>query len=115
MLDVRAACEDALQVDPAPLHVDPHVEEGHDAVQLVFPAQGVLLKHLADEAGQRSAAASPLSDMPEPIPRYRRTSYQVMQLTLSKNRSLVTVSLAIFIFKCLLSYFGHAALGVLVP
>ena len=71
VLDVRAACEDALQVDPAPLHVDPHVEEGHDAVQLVFPAQGVLLKHLAGEAGQRSAAAlSPL--------RYART-YPKMQ------------------------------------
>lgn len=55
VLDVRAAREDALQVDPAPLHVDPHVEEGHDAVQLVFPAQRVLLEHLA---GRRRAEVS---------------------------------------------------------
>lgn len=47
VLDVCTACEDAFQVDPAPLDVDPHVKEGHDAVQLVFPAQGVLLENLA--------------------------------------------------------------------
>lgn len=46
MFDVRTACEDALQVDPAPLHINPHVEEGHDPVQLVFPAQGIFFKHL---------------------------------------------------------------------
>jgi len=48
VFDVCAAGEDALQVDPAALHVDPHVEQSHDAVQLVLPAQGVLLKHLGD-------------------------------------------------------------------
>lgn len=47
MLDVCTAREDAFQVDPAPLDVDPYVKEGHDAVQLVFPAQGVLLENLA--------------------------------------------------------------------
>lgn len=47
MLDVGTAREDAFQVDPAPLDVDPYIEEGHDAVQLVFPAQGVLLENLA--------------------------------------------------------------------
>ncbi|KAH9392991.1 hypothetical protein TYRP_006090 [Tyrophagus putrescentiae] len=43
-LNVRAAAEDALQVDPPGLHVDPHVEDGVDAIQLLLPAEGVLLK-----------------------------------------------------------------------
>ena len=46
MFDVRAAGEDALQVDPAALHVDPDVKQSHDAVQLVLPAERILLKHL---------------------------------------------------------------------
>lgn len=46
VLDVRAAREDAFQVDPAPLHINPHVEQSHDAVQLVLPAQGILFENL---------------------------------------------------------------------
>lgn len=56
MLDVCTAREDAFQVDPAPLDVDPYVEEGHDAVQLVFPAQGVLLENLASRRRESSTA-----------------------------------------------------------
>lgn len=46
MFDVCTACEDAFQVDPAPLHINPHVKESHDSVQLVLPAQGIFFKHL---------------------------------------------------------------------
>ena len=46
MLDVGRAWEDALQVDPASLDVDPDVEEGVDPVQLLLPRQGFLFKHL---------------------------------------------------------------------
>ena len=46
MFDVGAATEDALEVDPAALDVDPHVKEGVDAVQLVLPRLRLLLKLL---------------------------------------------------------------------
>lgn len=45
-LDVCAAREDALQVDPAPLDVDPHVKQRVDAIQLLLPRYGLLFKHL---------------------------------------------------------------------
>lgn len=61
MLDVRAAREDALQVDPTPLDVDPNVKQSHDAVQLVLPAQSVLLKHL--EKKKKKNAAEPMPDV----------------------------------------------------
>lgn len=51
MLDVGAASEDALKVDPATLDIDPHVKQRHDAVQLVLPAQSILLKHLDKKTG----------------------------------------------------------------
>ena len=79
--DVRAACEDAFQVDPAPLHVDPHVEEGHDAVQLVLPAQGILLKHL--EGQQKEEVKTKVS-----VPTQRRPG------PLSMQGELVSRSLA---------------------
>lgn len=78
VLDVCTAREDALQVDPAPLHVDPHVEQGHDAVQLVFPAQGILLKHLWAKGAEVNCYPSPLSDTPELTPRRRQASNLVM-------------------------------------
>ena len=53
VFDVGAAGEDALQVHPAALHVDPDVKQRHDAVQLVLPAQSVLLKHLGDGEGKK--------------------------------------------------------------
>jgi len=37
VLDIGTAGEDTLQVDPAALHVDPHVKQRVDAVQLVLP------------------------------------------------------------------------------
>ena len=43
--DVRTAHEDALQVHPAPLHVDPHVEQHAHARQLVAPALRLLREH----------------------------------------------------------------------
>ena len=46
MFDVCAAREDALQVDPASLHVNPHVKEGVDPVQPLLPRQSIILKHL---------------------------------------------------------------------
>ena len=52
VFDVCAAGEDALQVDPAALHVNPHVKQSHDAIQLVLPAQSILLKHLGDGGGK---------------------------------------------------------------
>lgn len=46
MFDVSAAREDAFQVDPATLDIDPNVKQSHDAIELVLPAQGIFLKHL---------------------------------------------------------------------
>ena len=46
MFDVSAATEDSLEVDPATLHIDPDIKEGIDAVQLVLPSLGLLLKLL---------------------------------------------------------------------
>lgn len=53
VLDIRTACEDAFQVDPPSLHIDPHVKESHDPIQLVFPAQGIFFENLVErwEAG----------------------------------------------------------------
>ncbi|MPC14664.1 hypothetical protein E2C01_007435 [Portunus trituberculatus] len=36
-LDVGGPREDPLQVDPAPLHVNPHIKEGVNPVQFLFP------------------------------------------------------------------------------
>lgn len=46
VLDVSTASKDTLQVDPSPLDIYPDIKECHDTVQLVFPAKGILLKHL---------------------------------------------------------------------
>ncbi len=46
MFDVCASGEDAFQVNPSALHVDPDVKQSHDAVEFVLPAQSVLLEHL---------------------------------------------------------------------
>ena len=46
MLDVSAAGEDSLQVDPATLHINPHIKQGVDTVQFVLPGQSILLKFL---------------------------------------------------------------------
>ena len=44
MLDVRVASEDALEVHPLALHIDPDIEEDVDAVELVFPRRRLLLE-----------------------------------------------------------------------
>ena len=46
MLDVSRSSEDALQIDPAPLHINPDVKQSIDAVQLVFPSKRLFLKLL---------------------------------------------------------------------
>lgn len=46
MLDICTTSKDTLQVDPSPLDVYPDIKECHDTVQFVFPAEGILLKHL---------------------------------------------------------------------
>jgi len=46
VLDVGRASEDAFQVDPATLDVNPDIKQRVDAVQLVFPGQRLLLKFL---------------------------------------------------------------------
>lgn len=45
MLDVCTPSEDPLQVDPPPLNINPHVEEGIDPVEPVLPGHGVIFKH----------------------------------------------------------------------
>jgi hypothetical protein len=45
MLDVGATGEDALEVDPLSLNVDPHVEKHVDAIELLLPRHGVLFEH----------------------------------------------------------------------
>lgn len=52
MFDVSTAGEDAFQIDPTTLDVNPNVKQSHDAVQLVLPAQSVFLKHLGEEKGE---------------------------------------------------------------
>lgn len=46
MLDISTSCEDAFQVHPAALDINPDVKQSHDAIQFVLPAQSVFLKHL---------------------------------------------------------------------
>ncbi len=46
VLDVGAAGEDPLQVDPPSLDVDPDVKGGVDPVQPLLPLEGIVLKHL---------------------------------------------------------------------
>ncbi len=46
MFDVSTPGEDAFQIDPATLDINPNIKQSHDAIQLVLPAQGVFLKHL---------------------------------------------------------------------
>lgn len=46
MFDISTASEDAFQIDPATLNINPDIKESHDAIQLVLPAQGIFLKHL---------------------------------------------------------------------
>ncbi len=45
VLDVSTSSEDALEVDPLSLDVDPHIKERMHTVQLVLPAGRLLLKH----------------------------------------------------------------------
>lgn len=79
MFDVGAACEDALQVDPAPLHVNPHVEESHDPVELVFPAQGVFFKNLVGaQEGRAHPLTSSLRDTPNLTENCKLGSHQVV-------------------------------------
>ena len=47
--DVSAATEDPIQVDPAALNIDPHVEHVMNAVELLLPLNGILFKHLAEQ------------------------------------------------------------------
>lgn len=75
MFDVRAACEDALQVHPAPLHINPHVKETHDPVELVFPAQGIFFKHLV---GTQEGKAQPLTFSLRDTPKLKLGSHQVV-------------------------------------
>lgn len=37
-LDISRAAENAFEIHPAPLHVDPDVEESVDTVELLFPS-----------------------------------------------------------------------------
>lgn len=46
MFNVSTACEDAFQINPAALNINPNVKEGHDTVEFIFPAQGIFLKNL---------------------------------------------------------------------
>lgn len=46
MFDVSTACEDAFQIDPTTLDINPNIKQSHDPIQLVFPTQGIFLKHL---------------------------------------------------------------------
>lgn len=46
MFNVSTASEDAFQINPATLNVNPNVKEGHDPVEFIFPAQGIFLKNL---------------------------------------------------------------------
>lgn len=55
VLDVCAALEDALQVHPSPLHVNPHIKQDVDAIELVLPGEGLLLKHLSSKQQDHSA------------------------------------------------------------
>ena len=50
VLDVCAALEDALQVHPSPLDIDPHIKQDVDAIELVLPGEGLLFKHLKQRA-----------------------------------------------------------------
>ena len=49
VLDVGTASEDALQVDPASLHVNPHIKHSIDTVQPLLPLHGIVLKHLQEQ------------------------------------------------------------------
>lgn len=49
MFDVSTASEDAFQINPAPLDIDPNIKESHDTIQLVLPAQSIFLKHLQEQ------------------------------------------------------------------
>ncbi len=46
MLDVSAASEYSLQVDPASLHINPHVKQTIDTIKAVLPGEGIIFKHL---------------------------------------------------------------------
>ena len=46
--------EDALQIHPVPLHVDPHVKESVDPVELVLPRDSLLLEHLPSDGKRES-------------------------------------------------------------
>ena len=49
VLDVSTASEDTLQVDPASLHVNPHIKHSIDTVQPLLPLHGIILKHLQEQ------------------------------------------------------------------
>lgn len=49
MFDVSTASEDAFQINPAALDINPNIKESHDTIQLVLPAQGIFLKHLQEQ------------------------------------------------------------------
>ena len=46
MFDVSTASEDALEVDPPALNINPDVEQVVDPVEPVLPGQGIIFKHL---------------------------------------------------------------------
>lgn len=57
MLFTCAPEEDALEVDPSPLHADPAVQDGLDAAQAVVPHAGLLL-HPTDRKGVKRTVLS---------------------------------------------------------
>lgn len=46
MFNVSTAGEDAFQINPPTLNINPNVKEGHDPIEFIFPAQGIFLKNL---------------------------------------------------------------------
>lgn len=48
-LDICTTTEDAIQVHPSTLNVNPHIKHIMDAVQLLFPLKGILFKHLLNK------------------------------------------------------------------
>lgn len=83
VLDICTACEDTLQVDPPPLHINPHIKESHDPVQLIFPAECILFKNLVDrQEGRGKLLTLLLTDMPKLTEKCRSGSHEVISFTL---------------------------------
>ena len=47
--DISTATEDAVQIHPTTLDINPHIKHIMDAVQLLFPLKGILFKHLKNK------------------------------------------------------------------